>query len=232
MNSDRRWLRRRLLLGSAPAVVAALIVALKLASVSVVGNSAADHYAHRDAAALSDDVAILRLFDVVEPARTSYASGALAVLRNQLGDADRDFSQALAHTAAAESCPARVNLELVRETLGDRAAASADHDSAVRQYTAAKGVVTSAPANCFAGNADTEPQRRQVRAEALPRLEAKLTAAGRPAAVTPPPRPEALPSAAPPAAGNVTSAPQPPRPAPDRNDPLRGLQQILSDGAQ
>lgn len=232
MNSDRPRLRRRLLLGSAPVVVAVLIVALKLVSVSVVGKSAADHYAHRDTAALSDDVAILRLFDVVEPARTSYASGALAVLRNRLQDADRDFGQALAHTAPAESCPARVNLELVRETLGDRAAAAADHDGAVRRYTAAKDVVTGAPSNCFAGNTDTEPQRRRVRAEALPRLEAKLKAASRPAAVPPPPRPKALPPAPPPEAGNVTSAPQPPKPAPDRNDPLQGLQQILRDAAR
>lgn len=232
MNSDRPRLRRRLLLGSAPVVVAVLILALKLASVSVVGNAAAHHYAHRDTAALSDDVAILRLFDVVEPARMSYASGALAVLRNRLQDADRDFSQALARTAPAESCPARVNLELVRETLGDQAAASADHDSAVRQYTAAKDVVTSAPTDCFAGNTDAEPQRRRVRAEALPRLEAKLTAARRPTVVPPAPRPEALPPAPPPIAGDSTSARQRPRPAPDRNDPLHGLQQILRDAAQ
>lgn len=232
MNSDRSRLRRRLLFGSAPVVAAVLIVALKLASVAVMGNSAADHYAHRDTAALSDDVATLRLFNVVEPGRASYAGGALAVLRNRLHDADRDFSQALADTAPAESCPVRVNLELVRETLGDQAAKSADHDSAIRHYTAAQDAVISAPADCFAGNTDAEPQRRRVRAEALTRLEAKLAAAGQPAAVPPPPRPEAPPPAPPPAAASATSAPQPRLPAPDRSDPLQGLQQILRDAAR
>jgi len=232
VNADRARLRRRLLLGSAPVVAAALIVAAKLASVAVIGESAVSDYTNRDTAALSTDVAILRQFNVVEPARTAYAAGALAVLENRLRDADREFSQALARTEPDESCPARVNLELVRETLGDRAAASADHDTAVRQYTAAKDAVTHAPVNCFAGNADGDPQRRQIRAEALPRLDAKLTAAGQPPTAPPPPRPEAPPPAPPPAAGSATSTPPPPLPPPDRGDPLRGLQQILRDAAQ
>ena len=47
MNSDRSRLRRRLLFGSAPVVAAVLIVALKLASVAVMGNSAVSNRAGR-----------------------------------------------------------------------------------------------------------------------------------------------------------------------------------------
>jgi len=223
--------RARLLLGSAPVVAAALIVAAKMASVAVVGESAASDYAARDTAALSDDVAILRQLNFVEPGRTAYAGAALAVLENRLRDADSAFSQVLARTAHDQSCPVRVSLELVRETLGDRAAASDDRDTAVRQYTAAKDAATQAPANCFAGNADANPQRRQIRAEAVPRLDAKLTAAGQPPTVPPPPPPELTPPAPPPVAESATSTPPPPLPPPDRSDPLRGLQQILRDAA-
>ncbi len=231
MNTDPARLRRRLLLGSAPVVAAVLIVAAKLASVSVVGESVVTDYAHRDTSGLSDDVAILRQLNVIEPARTSYAAGTLAVLENRLHDADREFGQALARTAPDQSCLVRVNLELVRETLGDRAAASADPDAAARQYTAAKSMVAHAPANCFAGNTDTDPKRRLIRAEALPRLDAKLTATGQPPGSPPPPPPVAGPP--PPPIGERATAPPPaPLPPPDSSDPLQGLQQILRDAAR
>jgi hypothetical protein len=232
VNTDHARLRRRLLLGSAPVVAAVLIVATKLASVAVVGDSAVIDYADRDTAALSSDVTILRQFNVVEPARTAYAGGTLAVLENRLRDAEREFSQVLARTEPDQSCPVRVNLELVRETLGDRATAAADRDTASRQYHAAKDAVTHAPVNCFAGNADADPRRRQFRAETLPRLDAKLTADGQPPTAPPPPRAEAPPPAPPPVAGSATSTPPAPLLPPDSSDPLRGLQQILRDAAQ
>ncbi|WP_020100271.1 hypothetical protein [Mycobacterium sp. 360MFTsu5.1] len=233
MTTDRRRLRRRLLLGSAPIVAAVLILAAKLGSVAVVGDSAVTDYANRDTAALSDDVAILRQFNVIEPNRTSYAGGSLAVLQHRLHDADREFSRALAQTAADQSCPVRVNLELIRETLGDQAAAADDRDAAVRQYTAARDAVTHAPTTCFAGNADADTQRRRIRAEALPRLDAKLAETGPPpAAPSPSPPPAAPPPPPPPAAGDATSTLPPPLPPPDGADPLQGLQQILRDAAR
>ena len=231
MRTDRQRLRRRLLLVSAPVVAVVLILAAKLASVAVVGDSVVTDYAHRDTAALSDDIAILHRFNVIEPDRTSYAGGSLAVLQHRLDDADREFGDALARTAADRSCPVRVNLELIRETLGDQAAAAGDHDTAVRLYTAARDVVTHAPANCFAGNTDADPERRRIRAEALPRLDAKL-ATGRPPTAPPPPRPEAPPPPPPPASGDASSTLPPALPPPDAGDPLRGLQQILRDAAQ
>lgn len=213
-------------------VVVVLIVAAKLASVAVVGESMVTDYANRDTAALSDDVAILHLLNVIEPTRTSYADGALAVLQNRLPDAEREFGDSLARTGPAQSCPVRVDLELVRETLGDQAAASADHDSAVRRYNAAKDIVTHAPAKCFMGNTDADPRRRGVRAEALARLEAKLAAVSRQPVAPPPPPPEVAPPPPPPPSGSANSMAPPPLPPPDGSDPLHGLQQILRDAAR
>ena len=88
MKTDRQRLRRQLLLVSAPVVVVVLILAGKLASVAVVGDSVVTDYAHRDTAALSDDVAILHRFNVIEPARTSYAGGSLAGLQHPRPAAD------------------------------------------------------------------------------------------------------------------------------------------------
>ncbi|WP_285030733.1 hypothetical protein [Mycolicibacterium sp. lyk4-40-TYG-92] len=232
MKTGRPQLRRRLLLGSAPVVAGVLILAAKLASVAVVGDSVVTDYANRDTAALSADISILRRFNVIEPARVSYAGGSLAVLQHRLRDADSEFGDALARTPAERSCPVRVNLELVRETLGDQAAASDDRDAAARQYTAARDVVEHAPANCFAGNTDTDSERHRIRAEAMPRLDAKLAATGRPPAAPPPPPPQAPPPAPPPVSGDATSTLPPPLPPPDATDPMQGLQQILRDAAQ
>lgn len=218
-------------MGSAPVVAAVLILAAKLASVAVVGDSVVTDYANRDTSALSEDVAILRQFNVIEPDRTSYAGGSLAVLQHRLHDADGEFGRALTRTPADRSCPVRVNLELIRETLGDQAAAAGDRDAAVRQYTAARDAVTHAPANCFAGNTDADTQRRRIRADALPRLDAKLAETSPPPVAPPPPRP-ATPPPPPPASGDATSTLPPPLPPPDGADPMQGLQQILRDAAR
>ncbi|WP_312028410.1 hypothetical protein [Mycolicibacterium farcinogenes] len=137
--------RRRLLVYSAPVALVIVVVIVKLFSVVAAGNSAAAGFADRDAGALAEEVAQLERFNVVDPAKASFAAGALAVLQDRLADADRNFAEAAARSSAAESCSARVNLELVRETRGDRAAAASDHRSALGYYLAAREVVDRAP---------------------------------------------------------------------------------------
>jgi hypothetical protein len=168
--------RRRLLVFSAPVAVLLVVALLKLSSVVIAGGAAISDYAQRDAGALRGDVATLNMLNVVEPARASFAAGDLAVLDGRLEDADTHFSDALAHTEPAESCPARINLELVRETLGDRAAGVLDVEAAVARYQSALAVVDEAPAGCFKGNTDPDPERRVVRDEAIDRLNDKIAA--------------------------------------------------------
>jgi hypothetical protein len=220
------------LLLTTPWAVVTLVFVAKLISVVLVGNWIVTDYARRDTVALDRDVKILRVFNVIDPAKAYYADGDRAVLQNRLSDADHQFSQALEHIDPARSCPARVNLELVRETLGDRAAAAADRDGSVSRYTAAATLVRQAPGGCFGGNSDPDPARRQIRADTLHRLQAKIEAQRpRTAQSTPPP---ALPP--PPPLGTATApsstAPEPPsRADPSRDDPMAGLEQILRDGA-
>lgn len=225
-------LRRRLLVLTTPGAVLALVCMAKLVSVVLVGSWVVTDYAHRDITALNRDVTILRLFNVIDPAKAYYADGARAVLQDRLPDADRQFTQALARISADKSCPTRVNLELVRETLGDRAAGASDRVSAVDRYTAAKTVIQQAPIGCFGGNSDPDPSRRQIRSDALHRLDAKIAAqhtgtAQQPTAPqSPPPPPNTTGSGA-----GATNAVPPSRPDPPADDPMAGLEQILRDGA-
>jgi len=206
---------------SAPVAAVLIVAVVKLASVGFAGASAAADFAHRDGAALRGDVAVLSYLNVVEPGRAYFAAGALAVLDGRLQDADAQFSQALARTEPVQSCPARVNLELVRETLGDRAIAVFDDTTAVSRYLSAMNVVDDAPPGCFPD--DTGP-----------RLHDKVDAARVPPPPPPPPPP-------------VAAAPPPPPPSqpgsvprdqdtqlrlnPGAGDPLDRLRQILQDAA-
>lgn len=224
-------LRRRLLVYSAPVALVLVIAIVKLLSVLVIGNSAVASFSHRDTEALAGEVARLQVLDVVQPGKASFAAGTLAVLEDRLADADRHFSQAVAQLGAAESCSARVNLELVRETLGDRAAAAGDGRRALTHYLAARDVVARAPDGCFVGNADPDPDRRAVRNDAPARLNSKIDAAGAIGPPNPPPPPPAA-QASP--SGPAGATPTQPRNRldPAVGDPLDRLQQILRDAAR
>ncbi|MFV8048450.1 hypothetical protein [Mycobacterium sp. 48b] len=223
-------LRRRLLVYSAPVVLVFVIAIVKLLSVVVIGNSAAASFTDRDTEALAGEVTRLQVLDVVEPGKASFAAGALAVLQDRLAEADRYFAQAVEQLDADESCSARVNLELVRETLGDRAAAASDGRMAQSHYLAARDVVDRAPGGCFVGNADPDPDRRTVRNDAPARLTSKIDAGGGLVPPNPPPPPAA--QAPPPGPAGATPTPPRNRLDPKAGDPLDRLQQILRDAAR
>ena len=232
---SRLRLRRRLLLFSAPVAVVALAVAVKLVSVVAAGDSAVSNFAQRDVDALRGDVSVMSLFNVVEPAKAPFAAGTLAVLDDRLADADAHFSEALRLTAREQSCPVLVNLELVRERRGDVDAWENRPDAARDRYRNALDLVRSAPDGCFEGNSDPDLERRAVRHDSAPRLEAKLAGLTAP----PPPPPAQPPAPSPPP---EASAPAPVLPDPDSlrdalrldpaaGDPLDKLQQVLRDAA-
>lgn len=233
----RLRLRRRLLVYSAPVVALALLVTIKLFSVVLVGNSAAHAFTRGDARAVRTDATILGVVNVVEPARAPFAAGTAAVLDGRLEDADAHFTDALARSDTIASCWARVNLELVRETQGDRAAAAGDRARADERYSSALAIVDAASRGCFAGNADPDPQRRLIRDDAANRLAAKriaLTATPPPPSPPPPPPLPAAPPPPPPPLATITGdgGEVPPRRLdPAGGDPLDKLQQVLQDAA-
>lgn len=209
-------LRRRLLLYSAPVVIVVLILVVKLVSVVVAGNAALNHFSESDATALSDDAATLHTLNIIEPEKAPFAAGTAAALRNRLDEADRQFSLALDRTDHDESCAVRINLQLVRETRGDSAAAMFQAQAAAAHYVGAKEVIVGAPADCFDA--------------AAARLDAKIAAV---AAPPPPPPPSPPPVSAPnaPAPGSSPAAEQEIVLNPGQGDPLEKLQQILRDAA-
>jgi hypothetical protein len=230
---SRQRLRRRLLVFSTPVAVLLVIVLLKLCSVVIAGGLAPTDFAQKDTGALRTDVAALNVLNVVEPSKAHLAAGALAVLDGRLEDADAQFTEALARTAPAESCDTRVNLELVRETLGDKAAGVLDVEKAVAHYRDALTAVNDAPAGCFEGNADPDQERRVIRDQSAARLNDKIDDLQVAPPLPPPPAAAPPPPPPPPPAGESTPDDRDPRLRlnPDSGDPLQRLQQILRDAA-
>lgn len=228
--SARLRLRRRLLVFSAPIALLLVMVIVKSLSVVIAGESAVTAFTERDNAGLRRAVDSLTVLNVIEPAKAYFAAGSLAVLDNRLEEADRQFSESLSRSPTGESCSVRVNLELVRETLGDRAAAALDGRTAVAYFIGARTVVEEAPQGCFAGNTDPDPQRQALRNEALPRLNQKIGAAQ----VAPPPPPPPTPPVTPPPP--MTSGGAPTEDGSqlrlEPGTPMEQLQQVLRDAAE
>lgn len=220
--------RRRLLLWSAPVVLIVVLVIAKLVSMVIAGNAAADDFARGDTEALRGDVSTMEVFDVVDPGATSFAAGALATLEGRFDEAERRFAE------AGGDCPALVNLALVREAWGDAFVGAGDGPAALVRYRAALDTVTGAPAGCFAGNDDANPERRTVREQAADRLANKIAILERPlappplAAAPPPPPPAGAP---PPGAGTSPDQTEDERLVLGPGAPLDRLRQLLEDGA-
>jgi hypothetical protein len=229
--SARLRLRRRLLVFSAPIALLIVVVIVKSLSVVIAGESAVTAFTERDNAGLRRAVDSLTVLNVIEPAKAYFAAGSLAVLDNRLEEADRQFSESLSRTQTGESCSVRVNLELVRETLGDRAAAVLDGRTAVAYFVGARTVVQEAPQGCFAGNTDPDPQRQALRNDALPRLNQKIGAA-QVAPPRPPPAPEVPAAPPPPAQAGGTSTDTDAQLRLEPGTPMEQLQQILRDAAE
>jgi hypothetical protein len=232
----RLRLRRRLVVCSAPAVALLLAVIAKIISAAITGDAAVADFSRHDIDALRSDVSTLSVFNVIEPGNVSFIEGDLAVLEGKLDDADHYFTAALTRTGGADSCPVRVNLELVRETQGDLAARNSDKTRAEERYNSALGVISGAPAGCFAKNTDPNPDRRRVRNDAAARLADKIKTLhlppvpppAPPQTVNPQPPPTSLtptpvPPPPPPGATSTPPAPPPPPPAPGPgSDPVIG----------
>lgn len=199
-------LRRRLLVWSAPVALLLVVAIVWLCAIGVARQSAA----------------------------SEFTAGVAAVGDRRLSEADRHFSESAGHDRA-DSCPALVNLVLVRETMGDDAVAEADGPRAIDRYRDALAVVTSAPDGCFAGNEDLDAERRAVRADSAGRLQTKLDRLQAPLPPLPPPAaPPPPPPASPPPADGSAPAQQPDerRLYPGTGDPLDKLGQLLEDAAE
>ena len=212
-NPGRRHLRlrRRLLVFSAPVLILMLIAAALAVYVDRLGEATDAAFASQDVETLRAGISQLRGYGVIGAGAAAFAEGDALVLEGRLDDAEAKFAEALGQVDSDAACPARVNLEFVRETLGDLRVRSGRVDDANTLYKNAIAVVDEAPSGCFEGNNDPNDQRRALRSDAKARLDRKIAVINSP----PPPPPKTAPPVAdqpPPPPGSQAGAPAGPPP--------------------
>ncbi|MEH3139489.1 MAG: hypothetical protein PGN37_04760 [Mycobacterium kyogaense] len=188
-----------------------LVTAALAVHVDRVGDATNAAFGSQDVEALRAGSDQLRGYGVIADGAAAFAEGDALVLEGRLEDAEGKFAEALGQIDGDGACAVHVNLEFVRETLGDMAASSGRMDDANTLYKNAIAVVGDAPGGCFEGNADPDEQRRALRSDAKARLERKIAVINAP----PPPPPKTAPPVAdqpPPPPGSPAGAPAGPPP--------------------
>lgn len=168
---ELRTKRKRLLLWSAPLMLIALLVALKLLSavaVNMAGSSAYDHANYNTAA---DRFESLEFFNVIEPWKAHFNQGTAVYASGQFFQSTQHLAVALdlvpkapqGEPPAKEECDVRTNYSLALEGLGDEAMAASDPAMGADYYAQAQEMLS----NCGegGGNGGEEAQEAEERQE-------------------------------------------------------------------
>jgi hypothetical protein len=170
----RTLLRRRLCALSAPLVALALLSAGYLFWVCATGKDAVGLFDRQDIPHLHEKARSLLDWDILEPWKAHFAEGDADVLEGRLAAAEQQFTQAVALADNQDSCPARINLVVVLESLADERTNAGGLAQARAHLAKAQGAMREAPAGCFtskpggANDADT-----RIFAETAARLGVK-----------------------------------------------------------
>lgn len=146
--------RRKLLLASAPVVLVAVVVAVKLLSMPVSAGQAAAAYDGGDADGTVRAGQAMGVLNMVERYKAHFAMGDGYVLRGDFDAARTEFSRALELVPAGESCKVRVNLVLSLEKLGDARDKAGDPASAAELFAQGGVIIAEAPRDCFIANSE------------------------------------------------------------------------------
>ncbi|AMU24678.1 Uncharacterised protein [Mycobacteroides abscessus] len=152
---SRKVLRRRLVALSVLPALLLLGFAMKLIVMVSTGYAAQSHYLAYDSYSLRDDVRILKSWNIVDSYKAYFTEGDRYVLEGRLAEAETEFKESLKRVDPPESCPVRINLEVVLETRGDLKSADHKREDATKFWEEALAVTREAPAGCF--NTTSEP---------------------------------------------------------------------------
>ena len=169
----RLAMRRRLISWSIGPAFVAILVAVKLLTMSAAATQAVDGFFAAAAHTVFEAADRMSFLNVVERHKAPFARGDAFVLAGDLDSARAQFEQALelAPPDSIDSCQIRVNLALALEKLGDAAKAAGDEVAAKDYWTRTKAVADAAPPGCFPPAADGAGQKAEAAGD---RAEQKL----------------------------------------------------------
>lgn len=170
---SRLRLRRKLLLWSIPVVVLLLLLAVKLASVGILGNKLPRQFAARDDGAMQNTLEWIDVGNIGRGFREMLAAGDLLMLRGDLPGAFEEFKAA--HEKEPSACPPRGNFALVSETLSDNELKQG-HFTKAREILTPAAEAANGDTGCFTTFPSASADVRAFVGETPERLSNKLAA--------------------------------------------------------
>jgi hypothetical protein len=172
----RLILRRRLLLWSVPALVLLAILAVKLASVGILGDKLPGQFAAHDPAAMNSTLGWLDVGSFGRGYKAQFAAGDMLILKGDKTGALDQFKQALDKAGSGPgACPPRANFALTSEILSD-AELKVGHFFKARKLLEPAVPAADADKHCFATSKSPSPDIRTFINQTPDRLKAKLAA--------------------------------------------------------
>jgi len=147
-DAPRRRRRTKLLLFSIPVVIIALIIAIKLISLSAITTVALTLYDRSDFEGSADQSSRLLDQNFIEPYIPYFNRGDAKAADQDYTAAIDDFEKALELAPADRKCQVVVNLAHSWELLGDIYEEGGYHQGAVLLYQAAEDVIAAAGDDC------------------------------------------------------------------------------------
>lgn len=171
---SRKLLRRKLILLSILPALVLVAIGVKLVTMVAYGYAARSDYLEYDSHGLADDVQVLKSMNAIDSYKAYFAEGDRYALEGRLTDAEAEFKTSLSLVDPAQSCPVRINLEVVLETQGDLKSADNRRDEAKPLWQEALKTVQEAPAGCFDTQTEPDEEQRLHRNQTEQRLLDKL----------------------------------------------------------
>lgn len=163
--------RQRLLGATAPAVLATVVLAVKLLSLPFAAGQATEAFDAGNGDRTLAAGKVLETLNVVERYKAHFALGDGHVLQGNFELARDEFATALELVPHGQSCKVRVNLVLSLEKLGTEKMQAGDQAAATELFAQGSTLVAQAPRDCFAPD---NPNNAQGEGEALKQAAQRL----------------------------------------------------------
>ncbi|OBG80634.1 hypothetical protein A5699_10335 [Mycobacterium sp. E802] len=170
---SRLQLRRTLLLWSTPVLVLLLLLAVKIASLGILGNKLPGQFAARDDAAMQNTLEWIDVGNIGRGFREKHAQGDLLMLRGDVPGAFEQFKAA--HEQEPKACPPRGNFALISEKLSDNELKQG-HFTKAREILSPAVDAAIGDTGCFTTFPSASPDVRAFVGETPERLTNKLAA--------------------------------------------------------
>ncbi|MGO1542934.1 MAG: hypothetical protein ACTHXA_01185 [Gulosibacter sp.] len=163
--TERRKLRRRLILWTLPVVLLVGAFGLILIGQHLIARTAVTQHLNEEHEEALNTSGQLALVNLVERWKPHYNMGTSYLELDALTEAGEQFTTALGLASPAEQCPIRANYAITIEREGDGLMAEGDTEGALTKYREALDMIAAQDESCDQSTSNRSLDDSQVRIE-------------------------------------------------------------------